>query len=66
MGNHCFFSDLSERILDADIDLWLHGHTHTAFDYKLGKTRVLCNPRGYEPGEHTGYNPKLRLDLSKL
>lgn len=27
--------------------LWLHGHTHTPFDYRLGPTRVVCNPRGY-------------------
>jgi predicted phosphodiesterase len=27
--------------------LWLHGHTHTACDYELWKTRVICNPFGY-------------------
>lgn len=30
--------------------VWIHGHTHDSFDYKLGNTRVVCNPRGY-PGE---------------
>lgn len=39
----------------GDIDefgplLWLHGHTHSMFDYMIGNTRVLCNPMGY-PGE---------------
>jgi hypothetical protein len=25
--------------------LWIHGHTHTSFDYRVGDTRVVCNPR---------------------
>jgi Icc-related predicted phosphoesterase len=29
------------------IRLWLHGHTHHNFGYKIGETRVICNPRGY-------------------
>jgi len=28
-------------------DLWIHGHTHTGFDYRIGDSRVVCNPRGY-------------------
>ncbi len=27
--------------------LWIHGHTHTSFDYRVGNCRVVCNPRGY-------------------
>lgn len=27
--------------------LWIHGHTHTSFDYISKVTRVVCNPRGY-------------------
>jgi 3',5'-cyclic AMP phosphodiesterase CpdA len=29
------------------VTLWVHGHTHTAFDYMENGTRVVCNPRGY-------------------
>ena len=30
------------------VALWVHGHTHDSFDYKVnGHTRVVCNPRGY-------------------
>jgi hypothetical protein len=29
------------------IRLWLHGHTHHNFNYWIGETRVVCNPRGY-------------------
>jgi len=43
--NLCFVSD-AEHLL-AGVDLWIHGHTHDSFDYQVGATRVLCNPRGY-------------------
>lgn len=47
--NSAYYSDLSELILDnPQIVLWTHGHTHTPFDYKIGDTRVVCNPRGYK------------------
>jgi hypothetical protein len=29
------------------VALWIHGHTHTPFDYVENSTRVVCNPRGY-------------------
>ena len=46
--NGAYSSDLSEFILDnPQIKLWTHGHTHDVFDYMIGSTRVLCNPRGY-------------------
>jgi predicted phosphodiesterase len=46
--NGGYHSDLSEFILDRPaIKLWTHGHTHEAYDYMIGDTRVVCNPRGY-------------------
>jgi predicted phosphodiesterase len=39
-------------------DLFIHGHVHSSFDYRVGHTRVLCNPRGY-PGENPSFNPSL-------
>lgn len=46
--NGAYSSDLSEFILDhPQIKVWTHGHTHDKFDYMVGSTRVLCNPRGY-------------------
>jgi predicted phosphodiesterase len=42
--------------------LWIHGHTHTFFDYHVQGTRVICNPRGY-PGERTGFRDDLTVDL---
>ena len=52
--NGGYSSDLSEFILDhPQIKLWTHGHTHHEFDYTIGSTRIVCNPRGY-----LGYEPQ--------
>lgn len=42
--------------------LWIHGHVHKSFDYEIGGTRVLCNPRGY-PGENDAFDPTLTVDV---
>lgn len=41
-----FVSDLG-ALVGAPAALWIHGHTHTGFDYTVDGTRVVCNPRGY-------------------
>lgn len=47
--NGGYHSDLVEFILERpQIKLWTHGHTHELFDYMIGSTRVVCNPRGYD------------------
>jgi len=47
--NGAYSSDLSEIILDnPQVRLWTHGHTHDTFDYMVGGTRIVCNPRGYK------------------
>lgn len=47
--NGAYSSDLSEFILEnPQIKLWTHGHTHDVFDYMIGSTRIVCNPRGYK------------------
>jgi predicted phosphodiesterase len=43
--NDAFISDLSDLVGRAD--LWLHGHVHDSFDYRVGRCRVVTNPRGY-------------------
>jgi len=46
--NGGYSSDLTKFILkNPQIKAWTHGHTHDQFDYMVGSTRVLCNPRGY-------------------
>jgi len=54
--------------------LWIHGHAHSSFDYRIGQDgragRLVCNPRGYplgrlSPGafENPGFDPGLTLEV---
>ena len=65
--NGGYHSDLSEFILDhPQIKLWTHGHTHHPFDYVIGETRIVCNPRGYEAdgySEGTGWDPEKVIEV---
>lgn len=46
--NGAYSSDLEDFILaHPQIVLQTHGHTHEEFDYYVGNTRIVCNPRGY-------------------
>lgn len=59
--NGGYASDLSNFILDhPQIKIWIHGHTHENFDYMMGSTRVLCNPRGYIAHEPNAINFRLK------
>lgn len=62
--NDAFVSDLSNEILDTKPDLVVHGHVHNRFDYMLGETRVIVNPRGY-PKEYssTGFDELLTIEI---
>lgn len=59
-----FASNLDHLVERAD--LWIHGHTHDNFDYKLGRCRVVCNPRGYvrqNSVENLEFNPGLVVQI---
>jgi predicted phosphodiesterase len=61
MVNGAYSSDLSEFILDRpQIKVWTHGHTHDPFDYMIGSTRIVCNPRGYIKYEDCADNFQLQ------
>ncbi len=57
-----FASDLTELLGHAD--LWLHGHAHDGFDYRVGKCRVVSNPAGYSLTSKAGIeaNDEFRLE----
>ena len=58
--NGGYSSDMEEFIVDhPQIKLWTHGHTHHPFDYMVGETRIICNPRGYINYEPEASNFKL-------
>ena len=57
-------------------DLWIHGHTHDSFDYRVQhadrSVRVVCNPRGYpvsgvtETYQNHAFNEQLLIDVQEL
>ena len=63
--NGGYRSDLDEFIMDhPQIVLWTHGHMHDPFDYMIGSTRVVCNPRGYSGHDEQADNFQLKyLDI---
>ena len=64
-SNPCYASNLEQFIMDnPNIKLWIHGHVHSNFDYMIGDTRVVCNPRGYEMyHENLEFNPDFEIDV---
>lgn len=46
-SNILYATELGNLIAYSDIKLWFHGHTHDSFDYFIGDTNIVCNPRGY-------------------
>jgi Icc-related predicted phosphoesterase len=62
--NAAYASNLDDVILQYKPELWIHGHLHSSFDYKIGSTRILCNPRGYSP-DYTNsiFNEQLIIEI---
>lgn len=59
--SNCFFvCDLEPLIAERRPAVWMHGHTHESMDYRIGPTRVVCNPFGYAGRD---LNPRFRDDL---
>ena len=64
--NACFVSDLEPQIRRWQPACWLHGHVHDSFDYRIGNTRVVANPRGYAPNgvvENKSFDPSLVIEV---
>ncbi|UVK44382.1 metallophosphoesterase [Mesorhizobium sp. AR07] len=60
--NGAFASDLSGMIEIHKPALWVHGHVHDSFDYRVRDTRVGCNPRGYG-NENPRFDPGLVVEI---
>jgi len=70
-----FADDLTSAAYASNLDglmgksaLWIHGHAHDSFDYRIATTRVVCNPRGYchrsgTPCENPAFVPDLVIEL---
>jgi len=59
--NGGYASDL-EHMMNDNIKVWCHGHTHTPFDYMIHNTRIVCNPLGY-PDERKLVDPVVVLEV---
>lgn len=61
-----FVSELPEEMFKVPV-LWVHGHTHTSFDYQVSNCRVVANPRGYRrhPGkpENEAFDPAPVIEI---
>lgn len=61
-GDAAYASHLDHLV--AEVDLWIHGHTHIAVDYQVGAGRVICNPRGYAGRELVAeFTPGLAVEV---
>ena len=49
--NPYFINDREDLVRVVGVKLWISGHTHEAYDYRIGVTRCIGNPTGYS-GEH--------------
>jgi predicted phosphohydrolase len=58
-----YASHLDQFVNESHATLWVHGHLHTQKDYKIGNTRIICNPRGYpdERNEHFATNLVIKV-----
>lgn len=65
--NAGFASNLEDLMGGGRVALWVHGHTHSSFDYAVNGTRVVCNPRGYAKGdvnENAAFDPGLVIAVA--
>ena len=57
--------DLRELIEPSNIALWIHGHIHARQDYFCGRTRVVCNPRGYADDVEPRFDPGYVVEVGR-
>ena len=63
-GDECnpYFTTHMDKYM-KDIDLWMFGHTHDSHDIMIGKTRAVCNPKGYDVENVMNFNPNLIIEV---
>jgi hypothetical protein len=62
-----YLSELPASFFEVPV-LWVHGHTHSSHDYRVGSCRIVCNPRGYQAAampmpENLGFQADKVVDL---
>jgi Icc-related predicted phosphoesterase len=59
-----YVSNLTALIEAGRPHLWVHGHVHESFDYRVGATRIVCNPHGYG-AENQRFDPALVVEIAQ-
>ena len=59
-----FYTHLDDLIEETQPVLWIHGHMHDSSDYRIGRTRVVCNPYGIAWEEiNPTWNPETIVEI---
>jgi Icc-related predicted phosphoesterase len=58
-----YASQLDQFVEDSLATVWIHGHIHEQQDYIIGRTRVLCNPRGYPDEPNENFRPDFIIEV---
>jgi hypothetical protein len=68
LSSAAYASNLDALVEASGAALWVHGHIHDSKRYRIGRTEVLSNPRGYaneEPADlNSDFDPNLTVDLA--
>lgn len=60
-----YASDMDEFVERTGADYWVHGHIHRSSRYRIGKTEIISNPRGYGNSEEgTSFDPKMIIEVA--
>ena len=58
-----YASRLDDVVKRSGADLWVHGHIHSPVNYRLGETRVLSNPQGYNWQQQALFRPDRIIEI---
>ncbi|MBN2426822.1 MAG: metallophosphoesterase [Deltaproteobacteria bacterium] len=65
VNSAAYASHLDDLVEASGATLWVHGHMHEVWDYKIGETRIVCNCYGYsfELADAQGFLADLVIDV---
>ncbi len=58
-----YVSSLDDLVANCGARLWIHGHVHNMVHYKLNKTQIICNPRGYVDEPTHGFDASFIIEV---
>lgn len=58
-----YASHLDDLVAHSVALAWIHGHVHRRCDYRIGETRVVCNPLGVGDESVREFDPAFTLQI---